>query len=348
MIKRIFSVIMILVILCSFCTACSAGGGEEPAGTTEQRLPANIMQKSDPAQDTTLNILMVGNSFCYYYVEELYGLLAEHLPEGITDVAVYNLYYSGCKLDQHYNWWIQDACNYELYKVDAKGRQKLEAQNMWSLNMAMKQANWDYISLQGAASGTSYVKDDPEQVIQNAAKYAEPLLDWFHEQFPKTQLLWHRTWFSEVGRVTSDGYEYKKEDEPKYDAGMLSLCEYMCNEFDQDKDYDLLMVNSGAAWTVARELNESANLLPYGGLCARLGKNMFGDLRENSGDGYHDGDIGGAQLLNAYVWYMTITGDTDLSDNLYEPKYATAAMTYTLAPELIAMLKDAAMRVFAQ
>ena len=36
----------------------------------------NIYQKSDPAQDDTINILMIGNSYCYYYVEELYGIAA--------------------------------------------------------------------------------------------------------------------------------------------------------------------------------------------------------------------------------------------------------------------------------
>ena len=35
----------------------------------------NIYQKPDPSQDDTLNILMIGNSLCYYYVEELYGML---------------------------------------------------------------------------------------------------------------------------------------------------------------------------------------------------------------------------------------------------------------------------------
>ena len=342
--KKTISCLLVFFLIISMFAGCESA--PVATETTEFKLPANIMQKSDPGEDTTLNIMMVGNSFCFYYVEELYGLLAEHLPEGITDVAVYNLYYSGCRLDQHYNWWIKSVAEYDLYKVDAKGRQQLDNNGNWTLEAALKVANWDYISLQGTYNGASYLKDDPKVMQQKAIVYAEPLLDWFHEQFPYTQLLWHRTWFVEVGRVTTDGFEYKEEHEAPYDAAMLRFCEYMCNEFDQNKDYDLVMVNSGAAWTKARELNKTADLLPYGGLCARIGKNRFGDLRANSGDGYHDGDIGGAQLLNAYVWYMTITGDTDLSDNLYEPTYYDSGITYTLSAELIAMLKEAAMSVF--
>ena len=120
---------------------------------------------------------------------------------------------------------------------------------------------------------------------------------------------------------------------------MQYVCDYMTEVFDQDKPYDLIQVNSGAAWTEARRLNETLDLLPYGGLCAGNGRNTFGDGRANSGDGQHDGDIGGGQMLNAYMWYMTITGDGDLSDNNYKPDYE-------LSDDLINMLKQAAMTIY--
>ena len=298
--------------------------------------------------DNALKILMVGNSFCYYYVEELYGLLMERLPEGVKEVEIFNLYYSGCNLSQHFLWWKGGEANYDLYKVDANGRQKMGGGKKWTLEDALAQGDWDYISLQGKAVGGSYMDEDVTSLCEAAKPLATALLGRFHELYPKAQLLWHRTWFSEVGRVISGGYVYKEEDGPIYDEGMQKVCDYMCNEFDKDKPYDLVMVNSGAAWTKARELNKTADLLPYGGLCARLGYSKFGDLRENSGDGYHDGDIGGAQLLNAYVWYMTITGDTDLTGFQYEPVYTKNDQTYTLSKELIAMLKQAAMSIFEQ
>ena len=43
--------------------------------------------KNEP-KDPKLSILMVGNSFCYYYVEELYDLLMENLPKGIEEVEI--------------------------------------------------------------------------------------------------------------------------------------------------------------------------------------------------------------------------------------------------------------------
>ncbi len=299
--------------------------------------------KNEP-KDPKLSILMVGNSFCYYYVEELYDLLMENLPKGIEEVEIYNLYYSGCTLTKHLDWWQNGAeGKYRLLKVDADGYGSLEPKDKWTLEEALAMGDWDYISLQGTVADGSYINLEKRASTQaGIAETAEPLLDHFHEQFPDAQLLWHRTWFFEIGRV-SGSYTYTAEDGPVYNESMQEICDYMCNEFDKDQPYDLKLVNSGIAWTRARELNEAANVLPYGGLCARLGKDTFGDKRPDAGDGYHDGDIGGGQLLNAYMWYMTLTGDADLTDSTYVPVYNGEP----LDAELVSLLKQAAMETFS-
>ena len=349
--KRLVCLFLALILLavCALpaCSKESKPNKTRPATTEPKETEATPMAKDpvrDPAEDGTLNILMVGNSFCYYYVEELYDLLTEHLPQGINQINIYNLYYSGCNLTQHLNWWVGNEANYDLFKTSAVGRQKMNDSEGYTLEEALAQADWDYISLQGTVKGASYMSDDREALCQATGELAAPLLNRFHEVAPGAQLLWHRTWFSEIGRV-SNGHTYTAEDGPKYNKGMQQICDYMCGEFCEDKPYDLIMVNSGAAWTEARALNETLNLLPYGGLCARLGKNGLDISVEHSGDGYHDGDIGGAQLLNAYMWYMTITGDTDLSDNNYAPSYTYNGQKYILTQELIDMLKQAAMTV---
>ena len=53
-----------------------------------------------PQEDDVIDILMIGNSFCSYYVQELAGVAA---ADGIK-MRVCNVYYSGCRMDQHYNW----------------------------------------------------------------------------------------------------------------------------------------------------------------------------------------------------------------------------------------------------
>ena len=110
-----------------------------------------MAQQGNYKSDSTLRILLVGNSGCYYYVEELYELLMENPPEGIESVEVYNLYYSGCSMSQHYNWWQKNESNYDLFKVDANGRVNLNnVYQKWSLEQALAWADWDYISLHGA------------------------------------------------------------------------------------------------------------------------------------------------------------------------------------------------------
>ena len=349
--RAALSMTLAVATLLALLAGCAVNPGQtdpQTEATQETTLPKQEeIKEVDRNGDSALKILMVGNSFCYYYVEELYALLTERLPEGVQEVEIFNLYYSGCKVDQHFLWWMQKEANYQLFKVDASGRTKMGGEKLWTLEEALAQGDWDYISLQGTVSSGSYTNPDKlESTAKEIAQMAQHLLGRFHELYPKAQLLWHRTWFSEVGRVLTSGYTYTEEDGPVYDAGMKWVCEYMCNEFDKDKPYDLKMVNSGPAWTKARELNKTRNLLPYGGLCARLGYSSFGDLRANSGDGYHDGDIGGAQLLNAYVWYMTITGNIDLAGSNYAPVYKRSGVEYPLSAELIAMLKEAALSVF--
>jgi len=319
-----------------------ACGNSAPAETTAQptETTAPVVVKDD-----VLRILMVGNSFCSYYMEELYELLAENPPEGIESVEIYRVYYSGCNLTQHYTWWKQGAANYDLTRVTANGREKMTDHNTWSLEQVLALADWDYISLQGTVVNGSYINAAKREATQrDIAEMAGPLLDRFHELYPNAQLLWHRTWFFEIGRVSGD-YTYTEADGPLYNEGMQQICDYMTEEFDKEKPYDLIQVNTGAAWTEARILNETADLLPYGGLCARLDVNKFGDMSPHSGDGYHDGDIGGGQLLNAYVWYMTITGDTDLTDSTYAPVYQYVTLEYPLSEDFVNMLKTAAMSV---
>ena len=96
----------------------------------------------------------------------------------------------------------------------------------------------------------------------------------------------------------------------------------------------------------------TCSLIPVeGGLCARKGiRNEktfpYYTGNANAGDGYHDGDIGGAQLLNAYIWYMTLTGNTDLTASKYVPVYKIDAIEFPLSNELVDMLKTAAMNIF--
>ena len=336
--KKLLSVILIFVMAVSVMSLSGCNQTESSATTQDNYTP-----------DSTLRLLMVGNSYCYYYVEELYELLMENPPEGIEAVEVYNLYYPGCPLTNHLDWWREGEAKYDLFKTDATGRHQIEPVKGWSLDHALMMADWDYISLQGGVSGGGFLDENKLAFsMKMVPAIAEPLFDMFHEKFPHAQLLWHNTWHSEVGRILDDdGYIVVEDNSALYDANIKKLGDYLSGEFSQKKPYDITVVHSGVAWTKARELNKTRQLLPYGGLCARLGYAKYGDQLPHSGDGFHDGDIGGAQLLNAYMWYMTITGNHDLSGSAYIPTYtySKTGEAFPLSPEMVDMLKEAAMSV---
>ena len=107
--KRFAVILAWILALGAILTACAPAANHPE--TTEGSDMQNIIQKSDPAQDDTLNILMIGNSLCYYYVEELYGMLE---AAGVK-ANVCNIYSSGCTLEKHWTWWKNGESNYEFY-----------------------------------------------------------------------------------------------------------------------------------------------------------------------------------------------------------------------------------------
>ena len=56
----------------------------------------------------SMKILLIGNSFSYYWTDELYRLLA---ADGKDDAVVANIYYSGCAFNQHVDWWKNNVDN---------------------------------------------------------------------------------------------------------------------------------------------------------------------------------------------------------------------------------------------
>jgi len=349
MLKRILTLALALCLLCGILSGCGTNNEEKVAETTMETAP-----KDHPGNDDTLSILMVGNSFCYYYVEELYGMLmANPDPDrGYEKVRILNLYYSGCRLDQHLNWWKTGTANYQLFQTDENGRVEMEPSKQWTLENALRQGKWDYISLQGTVNGASYVSASTSELSAIIGPIAEQLLDYFHREHPHARLLWHRTWPFEIGRI-SGSTTYDEAMLVKYNEGMQALCDWMTEEFDKDKPYDLIQVNSGAAWPIARAENAKLEtpLIPVeGGLCARKGirnEKTFPYFPANSdaGDGYHEGDIGGGQFLNACVWYETSTGQSCL-DNPYKPTKENGK--YELSDEFANLLRNAAHAVNAK
>lgn len=305
--KNFVKIVALCVLAAMVLSGC--GGAAEPTETTKESV--NIMQKSDPSQDDTLNILMIGNSFCYYYPDELYGL-AE--AAGIK-IRVCNVYYSGCTLEKHWTWWKNNEANYEFFTYDENGRQKVEGCN---LEYCLQQQNWDVITLQGASKDIRAVS--AEQALENNRTYYTDLWNYIKEQFPQSKYYWHNTWAYQVG-YDRDGYAVSTaEEQTEYADKMKEYSIAICQEMDIGR------IPTGEAWRIVRAGG-------YDNLCARMAKN------NGEGDYYHDGDVGGGQYLNACVWFEVLTGQSCIG-NTFRP-------SYTLSEEMITTLQQAAHQAVA-
>jgi len=311
---------LILALLALFLLPTSCGQGLDPVETVEQKdsnetriekktaldeEKPEIMQKGDPKADDVVNVLMIGNSGCYYYVEELYGMAK---AAGIH-MKVCNLYYSGCPMEKHWEWWRQGEANYQYFVTNEEGRKRYEN---YSLKMALQCENWDMISLQEAFSPNK--AKDLELCFTKADPYTKDLMKYLREQFPQSEFFWHQTWSYEVGYDRDNGVIDSPEAQEAHHQTVREVALRLCEK------YDLIRIPVGDAWQIARK-----NPVIGDKLCHKKGA---------VGDFLHDGDTGGGQYLNACVWLEVLTGQSCIG-NTWRPEY-------DLSEEKIAELQKAA------
>lgn len=304
-------------------------------------------QVSIPAQDDVIDVLMIGSSFCYYYVEELAQLAA---AAGI-DMRVCNAYYSGCELSEHYNWWLAGQEEYQFWQTTVKDgvvtRTKLN--NKASLEWCLMQGQWDVLSLQ--EHPTLYWKTSVEEHLEVSRIYYTTLFTYLREQFPDAQLLFQQTWAYQPGY---DKYGFTMVDTAQQvtdAADAKAYAEAICAEL---SDLNVGIVPSGSAWQHVRNGEFGA---AFDNLCARISANA------GVGDYYHEGDIGGAQYLNACVWFEVITGLDCRNYDSFIPFYASSALAanvvaavnvdtveggYSLTEEFVNILQECAHKAVAE
>ena len=281
----------------------------------------NLSKIPTPADDGVIDLLMVGHSFCYYYVEELYHLAK---AAGVS-IRVCNLYYSGRPLSTHYDRWINGVSDYQLFEIsDDTGGVRVGQANM-GLESALAKYEWDYISLQ---AGTSGLLDSGAQGLFDSNKlYWESLLDYFIEQFPNARIGWHQSWANQANEYGKETSNLTPENQTKW-ADLIDEYGILVTDYYNKPAGKTVVqrINTGRAWQYCREDG-------YDYLCARLGKTNS-DVA-HAGDGYHDGDIGGAQYLNACVWFEILTGRSVVG-NPYVPEYKTSS---TIGDTLLGKLR---------
>lgn len=134
------------------------------------------------AQEKVIKILAIGNSFSEDAIENYLFNLAK---EANKKVIIGNMYIGGAPIELHVKNATENNPTYSYRKTNTDGI-KTTTKNV-SIEQAIKDEDWDYISLQQASSLSGQydviMKDLPALVTY--VNNVKP---------PKTKLLYHQTW----------------------------------------------------------------------------------------------------------------------------------------------------------
>ena len=263
-----------------------------------------------------IRILCIGNSFSWDAVEqELVPLCdAKHV-----DVEIHNLYYGGCSLQQHAEFLLKDTAAYSHrvcvnWTMDSIVNQSLNRQSSnrqyriikdtISLRQALRDGEYDFISLQ-QASHDSGIRSSYEP-------WLTMLIDTVRAYQPRAQLCWMQTW--------AYSQDAKHPAYPRYQCNQ----QIMWDSIHSCTRYVLEIVNNEQL--VNQSLNrQSSNrqlvLIPCGDAIQRARETKLGDTLCR--DGYHLNYTYG-RYTAACVWYEIITG-FDVRRNRYRNPGMTPA-----------------------
>jgi len=299
--------------------------------------PDPLFYGQDPAEDGELNLLMIGNSYSYYWLDELWGLLD---AAGYENVRICDVYYSGCTFEKHWDWYENGEAMYTYFQIYESLERK--AWEEVGLEECMSYANWDYIGFQqsGTYMYSGGADQGPAKFKQSVMKDLPNIYRLMYQNFPQAQFFWVQHWVHEVG--TSDKAGTSELNQKLYYAGYKSFAKELCPL------YNFTNVPLGDAWQAIRHdplFYEAGNGdYPMKTMHTRLydGKNQsYEEIRYD--DLSHDGDIGGGQYLNACVWFEIISHQSVVG-NSFRPSYfhSQKNKTYTLSEEQIAKIQNAA------
>lgn len=232
-----------------------------------------------------IRILCIGNSFSWDAVEqEFVPLCAE---EGV-EVEVHDLYYGGCSLQQHVQFYYRDTAAYS-HRVCSNsewtnGEWRIIKDTI-SLKQALQDGEYDYISLQQASHWSGMkVSYEPWLIA---------LVEIVREYQPNARLCWMQTW------------AYSRDATHPY---------YPLYHNDQQEMWDSIVQCTNYVQQRCRTYHEDILIIPCGTAIQNARQTKLGDTLCR--DGYHLNYIYG-RYTAAAVWYEMITG-RDVRRNRYK------------------------------
>ncbi|MGO3653598.1 MAG: DUF4886 domain-containing protein [Sphingobacterium sp.] len=226
-------------------------------------LPFATAQQESPKDDDTMKVLAIGNSFSE-------DALEDYLHELATDAGkkmiIGNLYIGGAPLELHLKNAHNNLAAYSYRKIGLDGNKNTTKQV--SIEQALADENWDYISLQQVSSYSGKY----EVVMQSLPNLWTYIVAHVHSD---TRLVYHQTWAYQQDS-NHDGFKNYQEDQLVMYDSIMSVT----SRLDDTGDY--------------------AYVIPAGTAIQNGRTSSVGD--HFTRDGYHlDLDIG--RYTAALTWY---------------------------------------------
>lgn len=241
-----------------------------------------FIQLSFAQHADTLKILAIGNSFSEDAIENyLYDLARSSNKK----MVIGNLYIAGASLELHVNNATADKANYSYRKTNLDGT-KSSTKNI-SISQAIKDEEWDYISLQ-QASPTSGKYDIIMNSLPTLVSYVNGV------KAPKTKLVYHQTWAYQQDSDHKGFANYNRSQKTMYEA-IINATKHI------------------------KKSKTFAFIVPSGTAVQNARTSSIGD--KYTRDGYHlQLDYG--RFTAACTWYEMLFGK-DVRNTSYKPEKVT-------------------------
>jgi len=246
---------------------------------TTLHLPVVFGQKATPEDDDILKILAIGNSFSE---DALENYLYELAATADKKIVIGNMYIGGASLELHTKNINEDKANYSYRKIDLDGTKT--TRKGISISNALKDENWDYISLQ-QASPYSGQYDIIMKSLPQLLDYVKGVVS------PDTKIVYHQTWAYQQ--------DSKHEGFKNYNKNQMTM-------------YNDIVV----ATKRIHKSKQFAFVAPAGTAIQNARTSSIGD--HFTRDGYHL-DLAYGRFTAACVWYEKLFR-LDVRKNRYKPK----------------------------
>lgn len=232
----------------------------------------------------SFRILSIGNSFSVDAQQWLYGIAKDM---GYDNVILGNLYYGGCSLYGHCNFYQNKKEEYTYYKNTTGTWEETRGV---SLLHGLCDERWDYITLQ-QASGASGDSSTYFPFLNDLKKIVDA-----NKTNPIAEILWHMTWAYSSDSTHQDFAKYENDQMKMYNAIVGAVNEKV-------------VTTSGIA-----------DVIPAGTAIQNARNTSLGDTLCR--DGFHL-ELGYGRYLAGLTWIHKITGEsidevTYIPDNMFD------------------------------